>query len=197
MLKLFKYFFYTLRSIVIIPHLFFFIYSKSNNIIKKDIEKWNPSVLESGLYSRVLLKLLISRNEFRNVFYHRLGKVSLVLNLFLPKCNTLFITTKTIGEGLFIQHGFATIISAQSIGKNAWINQQVTIGYSNNSDCPILLDNVIVGAGAKVIGGITIGNNVVIGANAVVTKNVPNNCTVIGVPAYIIKRNGLKVKELL
>lgn len=111
--------------------------------------------------------------------------------------NTLFITTDSIGEGLFIQHGFATVIAARSIGKNCWINQQVTIGFSNESDCPVLKDNVTVNAGAKVIGGITIGNNSQIGANAVVVKNVPDNCVVVGIPAYIIKRNGVKVREEL
>lgn len=64
--------------------------------------------------------------------------------------------------------------------------QQVTIGM-NNGKRPILGDNVVVCCGAKVIGGITVGNNVMIGANAVVCKDVPDNCVVAGVPAKIIK----------
>ena len=114
----------------------------------------------------------------------------------------MFITTETIGEGLFIQHGFATVIAARSIGRNCWINQQVTIGFSNKDDCPVLEDNVTINAGAKVIGGIkvgknsivganavvrqgiTIGNNAMIGAGAVVVKNVADNTTVTGVPAH-------------
>lgn len=58
-------------------------------------------------------------------------------------------------------------------------------------------NNVKVHAGAKVIGGITIGDNVVIGANAVVVKDVPSNCTVVGIPAYIIRKDGLSVKKPL
>ena len=62
---------------------------------------------------------------------------------------------------------------------------------------PVLGNNVYIGAGAKIIGGITIGNNVKIGAGSVVVKNVPDNCTVVGNPARIIKKNGIKVKEVI
>lgn len=144
--------------------------------------------------------LLMQHREFRNLFYYRIGGVMHILLAFiLPKMSTLFITTPAgkIGPGLFIHHGFATIISAKEIGENCWINQQVTIGFTNDTDCPVLLNNVRVSAGAKILGDITCGNNTVIGANSVVTKNIPDNCTVAGIPAMIIKRNGEKVKEQL
>lgn len=64
------------------------------------------------------------------------------------------------------------------VGKNAVIWQQVTIG-SSGGGTPWIGDNCQIGAGAKVLGGIRIGNNVTIGANAVVTKDVPDNCTVV------------------
>ncbi len=111
--------------------------------------------------------------------------------------SSLRIDTEIIGEGLFIQHGIATIIAAKSIGINCWINQQVTIGYSYDTDSPVLLDNVRIYAGAQVIGKLTIGNNSQVGANAVVVKSVPDNCVVVGVPAYIVKRNGVRVTEKL
>ncbi len=111
--------------------------------------------------------------------------------------STLYIYTQDIGKGLFIQHGFATIIAAQSIGENCWINQQVTIGYANKEDIPVIGNNVVINSGAKVIGKVEIGNNAIVGANAVVVKNVPQNCTVVGVPAYIIKKDGVKTKERL
>jgi serine O-acetyltransferase len=135
--------------------------------------------------------------EYRNLFYKRIGKIHLTINWLCPKMNTLFIATNDIGPGLFIQHGFATIIAAKSIGKDCWINQQVTIGYSNKTDTPELGDNVVVNAGAKIIGKVKVGKNSIVGANAVVVKNVPDNCTVVGVPAYIIRRNGIKAKEEL
>jgi serine O-acetyltransferase len=138
--------------------------------------------------------------EYRNLFYHRLAASKLVLLFLHLLCRpfpTLFITTKDIGPGLFLQHGFSTIISARKIGKDCWINQQVTIGYVAEGIGPTLGDNVSVYAGAKVLGNITIGDNSIIGANAVVVKNVPPNCTVVGVPAYIVRRNGIKTKEPL
>jgi serine O-acetyltransferase len=110
---------------------------------------------------------------------------------------TLYIFTTDIAPGLFIQHGFATIISARKIGKNCWINQQVTIGYLNDTDCPTIGENVFIYAGAKIIGKVRVGDNSIVGANAVVIKDVPDNCTVVGVPAYIVRRNGVKVKESL
>jgi serine O-acetyltransferase len=145
---------------------------------------------------------MIKYPEFRNLFYHRIGKFSFFINWLYPPMNTLFINTGSIGEGLYIQHGFATIIQAKSIGKNCWINQQVTIGFGHghnlgNSRSPIIGDNVQVKAGAKIIGPVTIGNNSIIGANAVVVKDVPDNCVVVGVPAYIVKRNGIKTNEKL
>lgn len=74
----------------------------------------------------------------------------------------------------------------------------MTIGYANdNINCPKIGVNVRISAGAKVLGGITIGDNVTVGANAVVVKDVPENCVVVGVPAYIVKRNGMKVREPL
>lgn len=76
------------------------------------------------------------------------------------------------------------------------ILQQVTIGQQRlGASCaPEIGDNVYIGAGAKVFGSITIGNNVFIGANSVVVNDVPDNCTVVGAPAKIVKMNGVKVK---
>ncbi len=149
-----------------------------------------------------LLWLLWKFPEYRNLFYYRIksdrnmaGRILMEISkVFFRPMDTLYIATPEIGEGLFIQHGFSTIIAARSIGKNCWINQQVTIGYSDNGETPVIGDNVHITAGAKVFGDITIGDNSFIGANAVVFKNVPPNCTVVGVPGYIVKQNGEKVK---
>ena len=73
------------------------------------------------------------------------------------------------------------------MGKNCWINQQVTIGYSDVTHSPYIGDNVEIKAGAKVVGGIRIGDDVIIGANAVVVKDVPSHSIVAGVPAKVIK----------
>jgi serine O-acetyltransferase len=78
-----------------------------------------------------------------------------------------------IGAGLFIQHGVATIVTADNIGSHCWINQQVTIGY-NARGRPTLGDRVWVGAGALVIGPITLHDGATVGANATVSRTWSN-----------------------
>ena len=103
--------------------------------------------------------------------------------------DTLYIRCRNIGPRLYIQHGFATYITARSIGSNCWINQQVTIGYTFDPEPPIIGNGVRISAGAKVIGQITVGDNAIIAANAAVVKDVPENAVVGGVPAKIIGEN--------
>jgi len=187
--------FLVISSLRCIPHIFLFLIVKNRNIITADRDRWLEimEIKYKGIPG--LLYLLTFKAEYRNLFYYRIGKIGHVLNVLCPKEKTLYIYTKTIGEGLFIQHGFATIISANSIGSNCWINQQVTIGLSLKGESPTIMDNVKISAGAKVFGGITIGENSTVGANAVVVKHVPKNCVVVGVPAYIIKQDGVRVNK--
>ncbi len=189
-------------------HLFLFSLSSSKPVIEKDIERWLRETQDIDVNSpkwRGLVWLLWKYPEYRNLFYYRIKSDKRILNrilleiakLFFAPMSTLFINTPSIGDGLFIQHGFSTIIAARSIGKNCWINQQVTIGFSDYGQEPTIGDNVQITAGAKVFGNIVIGDNSLVGANAVVFKNVPPNCTVVGVPGYIVKRDGKKVRESL
>ncbi len=192
-----------------ILHILLMEISPVRVVIEKDMERWFQ---ETGYPEqpalpkwRGLVWLLWRFPEFRNLFYYRIASeeritsrvLMEVAKLFYKPMDTLYIHTPTIGPGLFIHHGFSTIISAKSIGQNCWINQQVTIGYSNSTDTPTIGDSVIITAGAKVFGNITIGNNSTIGANAVVFKDVPPNCTVVGVPAYIVRSDGKKVRKSL
>lgn len=129
----------------------------------------------------------------RNIFYARVAYrhhfYAKFLALFARPLPLLDISsTAEIGGGLIVQHGYATIIAPRKIGKNCWVNQGVTIGYTNDDDCPTLGDNVTVYAGAKILGDVHVGNNVVVAANAVVVKDVEDNCIVGGVPAKVIKR---------
>jgi serine O-acetyltransferase len=99
-----------------------------------------------------------------------------------------------IGKGLFIAHfGCIFIAGGVKMGEKCNISQGVTIGWGGrgpNKGCPTLGERVYVGAGAKIIGKITIGSNVAVGANAVVTKDVPTNAVVVGIPAKIINYKG-------
>lgn len=102
-----------------------------------------------------------------------------------------------IGKGLFIDHGSGVIIGETAIiGDNVTLYQGVTLGGTGKETGkrhPTLCDNVMVSAGAKIIGSFTIGENSKIGAGSVVLEEVPPNCTVVGVPGRIVKRNNQKV----
>lgn len=104
-----------------------------------------------------------------------------------------------IGKGLFIDHGNGVIIGETAIiGDNVTLYQGVTLGGTGKETGkrhPTLRDNVMVSAGAKVIGSFTIGENSKIGAGSVVLEEVPPNCTVVGVPGRIVKRENRKVSR--
>lgn len=103
----------------------------------------------------------------------------------------------TIGKGLFIDHGSGVIIGETTIiGDNVTLYQGVTLGGTGKEQGkrhPTLRDNVMVSAGAKVIGSFTIGENSKIGAGSVVLEEVPPNCTVVGVPGRIVRMDNKKV----
>lgn len=89
-----------------------------------------------------------------------------------------------------IGHFYGIVIHQKSrIGENTLIYQNVTLGGRKGSSGPIVGKNCVIGSGACILGDIKIGDNVKIGANAVVLKDIPDNCTVVGVPARIVKYN--------
>ena len=95
-----------------------------------------------------------------------------------------------IGDGFFIDHGMGVVIGETAqIGDNCHLYQGVTLGGTSTKRTkrhPSLGNNVVVGAGAKLIGAIDVGNNVRIGAGSVVVSNVPENATVVGVPGHVV-----------
>lgn len=106
----------------------------------------------------------------------------------------------TIGKGLFIDHGSGVIIGETAeLGNNVTLYQGVTLGGTGKEHGkrhPTLKDNVMVSAGAKVLGSFTIGENSKIGAGSVVLKEVPPNCTVVGVPGRIVKRENQRIPRM-
>ena len=102
-----------------------------------------------------------------------------------------------IGEGFFIDHGLGTIIGETAvIGKNVTLYQGVTLGGTGKEQGkrhPTIGDNVMISAGAKVLGSFTIGENSKIGAGSVVLEEVPPNSTVVGVPGRVVKHNDVYV----
>ena len=106
----------------------------------------------------------------------------------------------TIGKGLFIDHGSGVIIGETTIiGDNVTLYQGVTLGGTGKEQGkrhPTLEDNVMVSAGAKILGSFTIGENSKIGAGSVVLEEVPPNCTVVGVPGRIVRMDNKKVPRM-
>ena len=103
----------------------------------------------------------------------------------------------TIGKGLFIDHGSGVIIGETTIiGDNVTLYQGVTLGGNGKETGkrhPTLEDNVMVSAGAKIIGSFTVGANSKIGAGSVVIEEVPPNCTVVGIPGRVVRQKNMKV----
>ncbi len=106
----------------------------------------------------------------------------------------------TIGKRFFIDHGTGVVIGETTeIGDDCTIYQGVTLGGTGKDQGkrhPTLGNHVMVGSGAKVLGPIHIGNNVRIAAGAVVLTDIPDNCTAVGIPAKVVRRDGEKVQEL-
>ena len=103
----------------------------------------------------------------------------------------------TIGEGFFVDHGHGVVIGETTIiGKNVTLYQGVTLGGTGKEKGkrhPTIGDNVMISAGAKVLGSFTIGENSKIGAGSVVLKPVPPNSTVVGVPGHVVKMNNVRI----
>ena len=105
----------------------------------------------------------------------------------------------TIGKGLFIDHGSGVVIGETTvIGDNCTLYQGVTLGGTGKETGkrhPTLGNNVMVGAGAKLLGAFTVGDNSKIAAGAVVLRDVPEDCTAVGIPAKIVVREGVRVND--
>ncbi len=166
------------------------------NVQKKDPAArgvWEIVLLYQGLYALI---------------HHRIAHVLYKRNIFLlARLISQFSRFLTgieihpgavIGKDFFIDHGMGVVIGETSIvGDNVLLYQGVTLGgtgLEKGKRHPTIGNNVVIGAGAKVLGNITIGDNSYIGSNAVVIKDVPPNSTVVGVPGRITKQDGKKIE---
>jgi serine O-acetyltransferase len=135
--------------------------------------------------------LVATLPEFRSLVHYRIRSSNLLARLVARAIwrgkPTLEIHCDDIGPGLFIQHGFATTITANKIGRDCWINQQVTIGHTRRGR-PTIGDRVSIGAAAIVVGPISIGDDAQIGVNAVVIRNVTPGSTMVAPEAIPLLR---------
>lgn len=175
----------------LMPLIALILVSSNRDTIYADLDRWAHVYhfeRPRNLTDRILMfaHLMTWLPEYRNVFYLRAGLPGRLLSIFCRPLQSLHLGNTSIGPGLFIMHGDGTFVSAIKIGENCWINQQVTIGYTNETDIPSIGNNVRILAGAKVLGKVSVGDNVTIGANTVVINDVPSNATVMGVPAKVV-----------
>ena len=162
------------------------------------------SIIDRDPAAKSKLSLILTYPGIKAVFFHKianffyLAKIDLAAR-FISQLSRFFTGIEIhpgakIGKNLFIDHGMGVVIGETSeIGNNVTIYHMVTLGGispsidSNNQRQvkrhPTLMDNVVVGSGAQILGPVIIGKNAKIGANAVVTKDVPDNAVMIGIPA--------------
>ncbi len=176
------------------------------NTIKSDI----AIIKERDPAARGILEIFLCYPGFQAIFLHRFTHKLWNLKLpLIPRILSQITRTITgieihpgarIGRKVFIDHGMGVVIGETAeIGDNCLLYQGVTLGGTGKNHGkrhPTLKENVVVGAGAKVLGSITVGANTRIGAGSVVVRSVQGNSTVVGIPGRVVHQSGVKINPL-
>ena len=162
------------------------------------------SIIKRDPAAKSKLSVVLTYPGVKAVFFHKIANffsiakfdlIARIISQFSRFLTGIEIHPRAkIGKNLFIDHGMGVVIGETSdIGDNVTIYHMVTLGgispsinsedQRNTKRHPTLMDNVVVGSGAQILGPVVIGKNAKIGANAVVTKNVPENAIMVGIPA--------------
>lgn len=177
--------------------------------ILKHIQSDIDSVKKRDPAARSTLEILLTYSGLHAVLMYRASHWFYTKKLYtIARCISQLARLLTgieihpgakIGKGFFIDHGSGVVIGETAeIGDNCLVYQGVTLGGTGKEKGkrhPTLGNNVMVGAGARVLGPFKVGDNAKIAANAVVLEEVPPNCTAVGVPARIVRRNGKRVNN--
>ena len=192
-----------LSGIRLLPHIALLLLSPNRKVLWRDLDRY-AEFCESGrpraVFDRVILFIWVMTYlpEYRSVFYFRHRTLGHLLAFLCPPMKSLaLLAKKTCGPGMLVHHGFGTTVTAEEIGANFTIKQLATVGYINNAvDCPKIGSNVTIGVGARVLGGVIIGDDVVVAPNSLVISDVPTGATVMGVPSKIVSRKPTTGSEL-
>ena len=168
------------------------------------MKKFLESIINRDPAAKSKLSIILTYPGVKAVFFHRIANffsiakfdlIARIISQFSRFLTGIEIHPKAkIGENLFIDHGMGVVIGETSeIGNNVTIYHMVTLGgvspsiesnqQRNVKRHPTLMDNVVVGSGAQILGPVVVGKNAKVGANAVVTKDVPENAIMVGIPA--------------
>lgn len=168
-------------------------------------------IFEQDPAARTYLEVLLTYSGLHAIWAHRIAHFFYKRKLFFVarfiSQFSRFLTGieihpgAVIGRRFFIDHGMGVVIGETcEIGDNVTIYQGVTLGgtgHEKGKRHPTIEDNVLIATGAKVLGAITIGENSKVGGGSVVLKDVPPNCTVVGIPGRIVKQDGKRVSQKL
>lgn len=170
---------------------------RTQRLVRMDLMRVFPFEEEDPAdFEQTFSRAISSKPGFRSIFYIRCSKADLtrkarsLVNAAkrqFPPAETIEVWCDDIGGGLFIPHRYC-VVAAERIGENVSISPGVVVG-KNHGKMPIIEDEVRLCANATVIGGVTVGRRAVVGAGAVVTKDVPAKTTVVGNPAHEIVRH--------
>lgn len=171
-----------------VPALIAYMITANRPYIKSDLDRIKDRVNFQMPYWLLLVYFLHIDRYFRCLFYYRIGPVISVFINWIRPGDPYFVISKTmsIGKGCKLSHPFSTILNADRIGDNFSCINSTTVGGKYGRR-PIIGNNVKLGVNVTVIGGVKIGDNVIVGAGSVVVKDVPSNCVVAGNPAKVIK----------
>ena len=179
------------------PHLLLFCASKNKAFIEEDISAYRAEYDMKGGRVYDLVRLLAHNTSFRSLFYYRIGKRKWLCQwLAKGTVNLTIPATVSIQGGLLLFHAYGTILNAKSIGRGCRIVHNVTLG-ARKGGVPTIGNYVEILPNAVVTGDIYIGDHCVIAPGAVVFKSIPDNCVVVGNPAYILKKDGVIVNQKL
>jgi serine O-acetyltransferase len=179
----------------------------TNNRMFRSIKEQIDTIFREDPAARSAIEILLCYPGFHAILLHRwahslyCARVPLLPRV-ISQCGRFFTGIEIhpgarIGRRFFIDHGMGVVIGETAIvGEDVTLYQGVTLGGTGKEHGkrhPTLLDNVVVGGGAKILGNITVGSNCRIGAGSVVLRNVPDDSTVVGVPGHIVLREGKRV----